>query len=182
MAGPPVFVVAEFDGKGTVIGELTRTIAGARVDTMAETGVQLEGRLMVPTAFLFRGFPDEAMQGLLERFRRVARNLEILSSDKVRQRVLLRALVPPDATPSPAIHVITEFLGPLRNPWVHVDEGQFYLRARILNPSQGEQLAKDMRAALKAAGVEAQVEVQPVDRNDLSVWDELVQATLGLNT
>ena len=181
MPGTPLFLVAEFDATGSVIGEMTRAVPGAAVDIIVEPPVEVEGRRMLPTVQLFRGFPDTMMKEVLAKLRETGHGLEILANEPAARRVLLRVHVPPESSDSSGVHVVSRFLGPMRNPWVHVDEGTFYIRGRITAPDQADDLARQLVQELAAAHVEAQVDVQAIDRHDLSVWEELVEAKLGLS-
>lgn len=181
MSGTPLFLVAEFDGEGTTVGEMTRLAPGATVDIIVEPPVEVEGRRLLPTVQLLRGLPQAMVDGVLSRLREIGHGLEVLSQDRVAQRTLLRVHVPPEVPGSLGIQTMSHFLGPIRNPWVHVDDGTFYIRGRIGDPGHAEELARSLRHELAAAGVEAQVDVQAIDRHDLSVWEELIEATLGLS-
>ncbi len=181
MVGTPLYVVAEFDGQGSRLAELTRRIPGATADAIADPIVEVGGERMIPLAVLVQGVPPAQAQAMLDEFKQSGHAVEVISDDRVAERLLLRLHFPLEAAPSVGLQVFERFLGPLHNPWVHMDDGAVYIRGRVALPDQADAIARRLAAELAAAGVEAQVDVQVIDRHDLSVWEDLVEATLGLS-
>ncbi len=181
MLGAPLFVVAEFEGEGSLLAALTRRIPGVTADAIADPPVEVGGQRVLPLVVLVRGVPPNQVQGLLDGMQKAGRTVEVLQDDRVVERLLVRAHVPVDSIPSAGIQAFNKYLGPIHNPWVHIDDGTFYIRGRVRFPKEAEDLAARLARDMKEAGVEAQVDVQAIDRHDLSVWEELVEATLGLS-
>lgn len=181
MLGTPVFVVAEFDGAGSVLAELTRVHPATTADAIADPPVELDGERVVPVVILVQGLPVGENQAMIEQMGKVGRANEVLSDDRAAGRLLVRMHIPLEGVPTKGLQVYNRFLGPIHNPWIHIDDGTFYIRGRVAHADQANDLARRMAFAFREAGVEAQVAVQAFDRHDLSVWEELVQATLGLS-
>ncbi len=179
--GTPVFVAAEFDGSDSTLAALTVAHPGSSIDGIADPPITRDGIRIVPFVWLFRGIPLAKVRRALGDFERQGREVEVLSETPAADRLLARAHVTMETSMSRGVQVVARFLGALHNPWVHIDDGRFYVRARVSRPAEAEVLALRLDRTLKAACLLAQVDVQALDRHDLSVWEELVEATIGLS-
>lgn len=76
-----------------------------------------------------------------------------------------------------ALHGLIPMLGP---PWVHIEHGVVHLRARLKDPAHAEDVLFQAQEGLSGAGLEVQAVVQEVAPKDHSVWESLVQRSLGI--
>jgi hypothetical protein len=81
------------------------------------------------------------------------------------------------STGAAAIAQFQDRFGP---PWTHIDDGVVYMRARLHKATDGDRLVHQVRGYLAKEGVDAHVSVQDFSTHDYGVWDDLVQASIGL--
>lgn len=178
---PPRFIVVEFDGSGLPFVEWTRLHPNVQIDMIMEptqgTGLDAQS----PALALVRGMDAAAVQELddvLTRFykphtttRREGRRGEWLGRVTVHSR---------NMAGSPATKVLMAMGGRLGAPWSHVEGGVLHLRMRVPDGGDADALASELRDHLAEVGADAQVSVESFSRHDYSIWEDLVQAAIGL--
>lgn len=174
------FLVVEFPGDGLTLAKWTRENPGATVDLISEP-VRAKGpEREHPTVFLVKGAPRAALVQLMERLDRLYGPIETLRLEAARGQWLGRMAVRESALASQGIAAVLQFQHRFGAPWTHVDDGIVYLRARIPDGEDADRLVHQLRGYLAKSKVDAQVGAQEAGLHDYGVWDDLVQASIGL--
>ncbi len=174
------FLVIEFDGSGLTLGEWTRGNPGTTVDLISEP-VRSDGAERVhPSLFLVKGASRAALVQLMDRLDRLYGPIQTVSMEAARGQWLGRMAIKESAMHSVAAAAVLQFQHRFGTPWTHMDEGVVYLRARVPAKEDGERLARQVKGYLKEQKVDAHVSLQEVSAHDYGVWDDLVQASIGL--
>lgn len=174
------FLVLEFPGIGLTLAEWTRDYPGATVDMISEP-VRAKGPDAVhPTLFLVKGAPRAALVQLMDRLDRLYGPIETLRMEPHTGQWLGRMQVPESSMHATSAAAVLQFQHRFGAPWTHIDDGIVYMRARLPPDDNGERLAQQVRGYLAEKKVDAQVTVQEFASHDYGVWDDLVQASIGL--
>lgn len=174
------FLVLEFGGEGLTLAEWTRDYPGATVDLISEPVRSKETDPIHPTLFLVKGAPRAALVQLMDRMDRLYGPLETLRMDAARGQWLARMQVKESAMHSSSAAAILQFQHRFGAPWTHMDDGVVYMRARLASDEDGDRLMQQLRGYLADKKIEAQVTVEEFASHDYGVWDDLVQASIGL--
>lgn len=178
---PPRFVVVEYDGAGLPFIEWARSRPGLRLDLILEPMRAAGDDLQVPGVALVQGLDG---RGLVE--------LEALLQDKYAPVQVLRrdarrgdwfgrlTLHVGNMAQSPTAQAVVRMSDRFGPPWSHVDDGVVHMRLRVRPEGDAEALAEDLRQEIRTRGGDAQVSVESFGQRDHGVWDELVQASIGL--
>lgn len=181
MPPPPRFLVVEYDGAGLPFIEWARDRPRVRLDMILEPMRAKGDDLQIPGVALVRGLDADAMRELdallgrdyapVQTLRRDARRGEWLG------RLTLHVARMRGSPTALAIARMSDRFGP---PWSHVDDGIVHMRLRIGDGVDADALAAELADAIRGRGGEAQVSVESFASHDYGVWDELVQAAIGL--
>lgn len=174
------FLVLEFPGDGLTMADWARDNPGATIDMISEPVRTKEKDPVHPTLFLVKGAPRAALVQLMDRMDRLYGPLETLRMDPTRGQWLARMQVRESAMHSSSAAAVLQFQHRFGAPWTHIDDGIVYMRARLPPGDDGERLAEQVRGYLAEKKVDAQVMVQDFSSHDYGVWDDLVQASIGL--
>lgn len=180
MAEGSNFLVVEFSGDGLTLSDWTRDHPGTTVDLISEPVRTEGGDRLHPSLFLVKGASRAAILQLMERLDRVYGPLQTVSRDAGRGTWLGRMTVRESAMHSVAAAAVMQFQHRFGAPWTHFDDGVAYMRARLPAKENGERLVKQVRGYLAEQRVDAHVSLQEVSAHDYGVWDDLVQASIGL--
>lgn len=182
MPPEPRFLVVEYDGRGLPFVDWAHARPGVAFDMIIEPQQGTGEDRTMPALALVRGLQArhfgeldvllDAMYSPRTTMRREPRTGEWLG----RITIHLRNMASPQA------RAVARHGHRFGAPWSHVDDGVVYMRMRIADGEEAEALAADVRRDLAATGAEAQVMVESYSTRDYSVWDRLVQASLGLAT
>jgi hypothetical protein len=174
------FLVVEFDGAGGQVAEFTRRHPGATVDVIQEPGVREGDDTVLPTLALVRNASPIALRDWEESVGRAYQVVSVLRREDRVGRWTGRLRIRQSAIQSPAALAILQFQDRFGTKWSHVEQGMVYMRARVHDAAQAERLAMQVRGYLAGQGLDAQVTLQEISPRDFSVWDELVQSSVGL--
>jgi hypothetical protein len=181
MPQAPRFLVVEYDGAGLPFVDWARGRPGMKLDLILEP-MRAEGRdLQVPGIALVRGLDADALldlPALLDRsyaphrtLRRDARRGEWLG------RVTLHVA---NMAHAPAALAVARHAGDYAPPWSHVEQGVVHMRIRVPDGADADAMAATLRSEMAGRGGDAHVAVETHGQHDHGVWDQLVQASLGL--
>lgn len=126
-----------------------------------------------------QGLNPDDMRILVTGIEHLHEDLETLQRDERRGTWMGRFTVRERALAGTATLKVLQFQEAFGAVWTHAEAGITHLRARVNDPTHGEELAADMRKDLQAAGIDAQVEVRELGPKDYGAWDTLVQASIG---
>jgi hypothetical protein len=174
------FLVVEFSGEGITMAEWTRDYPGATADIISEPPKKVGKENVHPSLFLLKFGERAALVQAMERLDRVHGPIETLNLDVLRGQWLGRMTVRESQLHSTAAAAIAQFQNHFGSPWSHLEDGIIYMRARLNDAQNGERLIKLMQGYLKEHEVDAQVSVEEISSHDYGVWDDLVQASIGM--
>lgn len=174
------FLVVEFTGDGLTLAEWTRDHPGTTVDLISEPVQRQGNEAMHPSLILVKGVNRAALVQLMDRLDRLYGPVNTISMEAARGRWLARIQVRESQMHSAAAATVTQFQHRFGAPWTHLAEGVVYVRARLPAQEDEDVLVDELERRLKAGRIDAQVSVQEVGSHDYSVWDELVQASIGM--
>ena len=177
----PLCLTVEFPANGLVFADFTAAHPGATVDILGEPAVVETGLRHHPFLFLVQGADPKAVFQLEKLLTQRYELPRTLRRDMWSGRWLGRMRMREEAINNAAIQAWTPLARLFGPPWTHVEGGQYLMRAVVADPKQGEVAAAQVNERAKLAGVEIQADLREVAKHDFSVWDELVQAALGLN-
>lgn len=174
------FLVVEFSGEGLTLAEWTRDNPGTSVDLISEP-VRAEGNEHLhPSLILVKGAGRAALVQLMDKLDRLYGPVNTLRLEAVRAQWLARIQVRESQMHSTTAAAIAQFQDRFGAPWTHMDDGVVYMRARLNAGVDGPRLLHQMEGYLAQHEVEAQVTLQEFGSHDYGVWDELIQASIGL--
>lgn len=174
------FLIVEFSGEGLTLAEWTRDHPGTTVDLISEP-VQRQGNdNLHPSLFLVKGADRAALVQLMERLDRVHGPVETLRMDALRGQWLGRMTVKESQLKSTTVAAIAQFQHRFGAPWTHLESGIVYMRARLPDKEDAPRLLKQLEGYLAHNQVEAQATVEELASHDYGVWDDLVQASIGM--
>lgn len=174
------FLVIEFAGDGLTLAEWTRAHPGTTVDLISDPARAVGGDRVHPTLFLVKGANRAALVQLMDRLDRLYGPIDTLRVEPQRGQWMGRMQVRESAMGSPAAAALMQFQHRFGAPWTHIDEGVVYMRARLPAGEDGERLVHQVRGFLAKARADAHVALQEFSSHDYGVWDDLVQASIGL--
>jgi hypothetical protein len=177
---PHLFLVVEFTGEGIAFAEFTRSHPGCTVDVISEPVVHEGAQRVHPSLFLVRRAPPGTLNGLDAQLTRLHGSVETVRRNDLIGMWLGRTRIREAGLRSATTAVLSAFQHKFGVPWTHVEGGVLYMRARVQDPAEAEVLLGQIKAYLRAAGADADVTLQEIGAQDYSVWDELVQASVGL--
>lgn len=180
MADGARFLVVEFSGEGLTLAEWTRDHPGTTVDLISEPVRKDGGERLHPSLVLVKGAHRSAVVQLMDRLDRLYGPVQTLRLDAPRGLWVGRILVRESAMHSTAAAALMQFQHRYGAPWTHMDDGVVYMRARLAASEDGDRLLQQVRGYLAHNEVDAQVAVQELGTHDYGVWDDLVQASIGL--
>jgi hypothetical protein len=170
----------------TPVAMLTRGRPGLTIDVITEPGTGPMGRRRFRIILLARGSKSDvdAVAKVIEASRGP---LEVLNGDPRGERWLVRFVVREEDLTDSVSQRLTKFQDRYGAPWLHMDDGQMYLRARVHDDVDSERLVAEVRAELgrlmpasRKGDVGGQVEVRELGPRDYGVWQELIQFAIGL--
>lgn len=174
------FVVVEFSGEGLTLAEWTRDNPGTSVDLISEP-VRPEGNeLLHPSLILVKGAGRAGLVQLMDKLDRLYGPVNTLRMEAIRGQWLARIQVRESQMHSTAAAAVAQFQDRFGAPWTHMDDGIVYMRARLNTGVDGDRLMHQMQGFLAQQQVDAQVSLAEFGSHDYGVWDELVQASIGL--
>lgn len=174
------FLVVEFSGEGITLAEWTRDHPGTTVDVISEP-VRIVGKERLhPSLFLVKGADRAALVQCMERVDRVHGPVESVRLDALQGQWLGRMVVRESQLKSTTAASVAQFQHRYGAPWTHLEDGIVYMRARIPDKEDSERLLKQIEGYLAHQKVEAQVSVEEFSSHDYGVWDDLVQASIGM--
>lgn len=174
------FLVVEFSGEGLTLAEWTRDHPGTTVDVISEP-VKLVGKdPSHPSLFLVKGADRAALVQVMERLDRVHGPVESLNLDALRGQWLGRMTVKESQMKSTTAASVAQFQHRYGAPWTHLEDGIVYMRARLPDKEDASRLVKQLEGYLAHQQVDAQVTVEEFSSHDYGVWDDLVQASIGM--
>lgn len=180
MVPPPRFLVVEFDGQGLPFADWTHARPGVSFDMILEPIRERDGDLQIPGIALVRGLDPTTSQHLGWLLDRYYAPWSTIRKDLARGVWLVRVTIHVVNMVSPAARAVAWFAPKLGAPWSHVDDGVVYMRMRVPDGADADELARQVREACVQANADAQVAVESYSAHDYSVWDQLVQASIGL--
>lgn len=130
---------------------------------------------------LLRNAPWVQIEARLERLQREHAPVHELRRDPKTMQWLGRITLHPGEFRDPGAKALSQVLKGLGSPWIHVESGVLHLRARIPEPVAPD-LAERAEAVLRKAGIEAQAEIREFSPHDYSVWQQLIQQSVGLSS
>jgi hypothetical protein len=179
-AGLPLCLTVEFPASGLLFADFTAEHPGSSVDLLGEPVVVNDGVRYHPFVFLLQGADIKAGHKLERMLAQKYEPPATLRRDPWSGRWMGHMRMREDAIDHPAIQAWAPLADRFGPPWTHIEAGQYLMRAALVDPKQGPALAAHMKEKARLVGVEAQVELREISKHDFSVWDELVQASLGL--
>ena len=174
------FLVIEFEGDGLTLAEWTRDHPGTTVDLISEPVRAVGADRVHPTLFLIKGAKRAALVQLMDRLDRLFGPIDTLRMEPQRGQWMGRMQLRESAMHSAAAAALLQFQHRFGAPWMHIDDGIVYMRARLPAGDDGERLGHQVRGFLAKNEAEAHVTVQEFSTHDYGVWDDLVQASIGL--
>lgn len=182
MTEAPQFLVVEYDGKGLPFVDWAHQHKGVQFDMILEPIQAAGAGLNMPAVALVRGLDASAYLGLEELLDDKYSPRSTIRRDPRRGEWLGRLTIHVENMKSGAARAVARHANRFGPPWSHVDDGVVYMRMRLAEETDAIQLVADIQAALAAVGAEAHVSVESYSRHDYSVWDRLVQASIGLSS
>jgi hypothetical protein len=180
MATSGRFLVVEFSAAGLAFGDWTRNHEGTTVDIISEPVKDVGGERLHPSLFLVKGASRPALLQIMELLDRVHGPVESVRLDVLRGQWLGRMTVKESQLQSSAAMAIAQFQHRFGSPWTHIEDGIVYLRAKLNANEDGERLQRQLVGFLAQEDIPAQVSVEEFSTHDYGVWDDLVQASIGL--
>lgn len=180
MPAPSRFLVAEYDGKGLPFVDWAHARPGVSFDMILEPMKARDGDLQVPGVALVRGLDPMNAQHLGWLLDRYYAPWTSIRKDLAHGTWLLRLTLHVSNMASPAARAVARMSDRFGPPWSHVDDGVVYMRMRLQDATDAEALADELRAECARRGADVQVGVESYSAHDYSVWDQLVQASIGL--
>lgn len=167
-----------------MMAEWTRDHPGATIDMISEPARskdKAEARDRVhPTLVLVKRAPRAALVQLMDGLDRLYGPIETLRMDPQQGTWLARIQFSEASMHSSSAGAVLQFQHRFGAPWTHIDDGIVYLRSLLPAKEDGERLAQQVRGYLADKKVDAQATVQEFSSHDYGVWDDLVQASIGL--
>lgn len=174
------FLVVEYPGAGLPLAEWTREHR-ATADMILQPMQEAGGDLRSQGTLLARGMDAAALATLRQLLDRHYAPHETVRSDARRGEWLGRMHIHVETLRrSPAAKAVALHQHRFGSPWSHVDDGIVHMRMRVNDPAGADALLDDVRDELARQEADAQATLQEVSRHDYGVWEELVQATIGL--
>lgn len=181
MAAPPRFVVVEYDGAGLPFVEWAHGRPGVTLDMILEPMRAKGDDLQIPGVALVRGVGAKGLPDLAALMADVYAPTQTLRQDARRGEWLGRiTLHVGNMRQAPAAQAVARHADRFGPPWSHVDDGIVHMRLRVPDGEDADALADLLGREMQARGAQAQVSVESYSRHDYGVWDELVQASIGL--
>jgi hypothetical protein len=175
-------VIVEVPGMTLPGTGFTAQHPGVTLDTISGQRVEKDGDVFLPMLMMIKGAKPADLEDLLARIGKVFGKPVVTREDKARRLWVGRITVRESVIPSPAVQAILQFQDRFGVPWAHAEGGVLHVRALINTAEDADKLVQQMRGYLAEQKVDGQVESQEVAPHDYSVWDELVQYSLGLST
>ncbi|MHB8633423.1 MAG: hypothetical protein ACYDBQ_05565 [Thermoplasmatota archaeon] len=177
-----LFLVVEFAGGELPFIEFTRLHPGSTVDLIIEAQ---DARRSGPhtrqeTVFLVKGAPWPATEAFVNSVAAAHGTVHPIRREPRLGVWLGRVGLRPRALEGPTAYVLNNLLRGLGAPWIHCEGGVLHLRVRLPEP-EPPGLVEGAEAALAFAGIEAQAEAREYGAHDYSVWQELVEQSVGLS-
>lgn len=174
-------LIVEFPGTGLAGTDFTRQHPGVTIDTIGESAIEKPDGTYLPMLLMLRGATPQAMGAFLERMTKAYGKFVTLRRD-VRTGVWIgRGTIKESDMHNAGMEAILQFQNRFGVPWFHAEGGVVHVRAVLGANEDADRLVRQMEGYLAEKKVDAQVEVQEVSAHDYSVWDELVQYSLGLS-
>lgn len=174
------FLIVEFSGEGITLAEWTRDHPGTTVDVISEP-VRREGKdNLHPSLFMVKGADRASLVQVMERLDRVHGPIQSLRVDPVRGQWLGRMTIKESQLKSTTAAAIAQFQHRFGAPWTHLENGVVYMRARLPEKEDSDRLLKQLQGYMAHHQVEAQATVEELSTHDYGVWDDLVQASIGM--
>lgn len=175
------FVIVEFPTPDTPLSSFTFRNPGSTIDLIMEPVVEEGGRRLHQSTVLVKGADGKAIDLLLRQLAKVYDHIETIERGASGQSWLGRMRIEEKAyAHNAAAAATTLFQHRYGAQWCHLEAGSCHLRARVVDPAQGDLLVDQMARHFRKIGVEAQVEVREISAKDYGVWDDLVQRSIGL--
>ena len=175
------FVVVEFPAADTPLAGFTARNPGTTLDAILQPVVDEGDGPVHHSTVLIKGADPAVLTTFLGQLSKVYDRIEPIERDDRRRLWLGRVRVHESAyTHNPGAKAMVDFQHRYGAQWAHVEAGIAHLRAKILDSSQGDLLADQMRRHFQKIGVDAQVEVREISAKDYGVWEDLVQRSVGL--
>ena len=174
------FLVVEFSGEGLTLAEWTRDQPGATIDLISEPAQGDGDGRVHPSLLLVKGAGRAGLVQLMDRVDRLYGPLHTLKIEPARGQWLVRLNIRESAMHSAATAALMQFQHRFGPPWTHMDDGVVYMRARLPARGDGDRLLQQVRGYLADQKVDAHVSLQELGSHDYGVWDDLVQASIGL--
>lgn len=158
----------------------TREHPDVQIDMITEPRYDRSGETYRPVLFMVRGANTAMLEDFHGRLGRIFGRLQPLRNDLLRRVWIGRGTVKQKLIDSEAMQHVMAFQDRCGAPWLHLQGGVLHMRARVRDARDADHLAQEMRTDLAAAGIEAQVDLQEISEHDYSVWNDLVQFSIGL--
>jgi hypothetical protein len=176
------FLVAEFPGGGMVFARFTGEHPGTTVDMLSDSVEGAAGHKYHGTVFLVKGIGAEDVAALASELTRVYEPPLTLDYDPDGRQWLGRVRMRESAIPSAGGRGIAQFLHLVGVPWLHIEAGIVYMRARLPDGADADSIMTLIQGHLAEQGVEVHLDVEEVPVGDFGVWDDLVATSVGLRT
>ncbi len=175
-----LFMVVEFPATELPLTGFTARHPEVTIDLISEPPVDRDGERVHPSVALIKGAPPAVLDGLIAQLATVYSPIHVIERDDLRHHWLARMEIKESAFTNPGARRLVQFRHRYGVPWTHLEGGVLHMRARVEDQERGEFLADQVRRYLAEEGAEAQVELQEISSRDYSVWEDLVQHTLGM--
>lgn len=175
------FVVVEYAGDGLPLSDWTKAFPGTTVDMILEPMRAQGADLHIPGTVLGRGMDAKAMAVFQQMLDGTYAPYASVRTDVRRGEWLGRITIHVEKlVKSPAARAVALHQQHLGAPWSHVEQGIVYMRLRVPDAQDAEAIVQNLRSELVTQGAEAQVSLQVISPRDYGVWEELIQAAIGL--
>lgn len=175
------FLVVEFAGGDLPFSVFTEEHPGATADLVVEA---IDPRRSGPhtrheTLFMLKGAPWSATEAFVRSLSVSHGIVHTLRRDPEAGIFLGRVGLRFHAIPAKVAKALAGLLRGLGSPWIHCSGGVLHMRVRVPEPEPAG-LIEGAEAALAFAHVEAQAELREFSPHDYSVWQELLEQSVGL--
>jgi hypothetical protein len=174
------FLVVEYPGTGLPLAEWTSKHK-ATADMLLQPMQDVAGDLQAKGTLLARGMDAGALAALGSLLDRHYAPHETIRQDVRRGEWLGRMHIHLDTLRrSPGARAVALNQHRFGPPWSHVDDGVVHMRMRVKDAADADTLLEDVRKELARQDGDAQATLQEISTHDYGVWEELVQASIGL--
>lgn len=180
MPVPPRFLVVEYDGKGLPFVDWAHARPGVSFDMILEAMRAKGDDLQVPGIALVRGLDPTTAQHLGWLLAKYYAPWSSIRKDLAHGTWLVRLTLHVANMASPAARAVARLSDRFGPPWSHVDDGVVYMRMKLPEQAGGEALADELRDECARRGADVQVSTESHSTHDYGVWEQLVQASIGL--